>query len=240
MKLLRFRLGSSDSIISPMGGNESKPRQTQVVVQKEIVLPNSNFEPGPDFNPLGLMNPKDPIAALAMLATLETMKNDLENMKKGLENRTPAKGKSAPPAEGKSLKEILPYSAGFQQFIDNYIKYDITDDIPDLHNPQADFYEGVGFNKPGGPGQYTGWVVNSQPNGRGSWVDLLGKIRIDGIWKDGDLHGIGRIIWIRKSPQEAWQGFFESAGTCHGADKFLQDGTRLKWNEVVREWRPVA
>ena len=168
----------------------------------------------------------DPLAALALLAVLGAGGQN----SKGYDPRKPIV-----PPQNKEMKEILPYSSDFEEFIDNYIKYDITDDIPDVHHPLADFYAGVGFDAIG-KGEYTGWVINDQPNGRGSWVSNGGSMRIDGLWKNGKLHGLGRIIYLNKNPHEAWQGVFEANNATDGADKFTSIGVRFKWIGPLRQW----
>ena len=87
---------------------------------------------------------------------------------------------------------------------------------------------------------YTGWVVNSQPNGRGSWVDRDGKVRIDGLWKDGKLHGLGRIVYLSMSPQEAWQGFFECNNATEGTDKFRSSSPNYRLNRSLHKWMVVS
>ena len=177
--------------------------------------------------PMGGGRGSDSLAAL--LAAIQASED---------EDASEKKGPTAPPSENKNLKEILPYSPEIQKFITNSIKNDIVDDFPNLHHPLADFYEEVPFNFSGN-GKYTGWVMNNQPNGRGTWVKACGKMRIDGLWKDGKQHGLSRLIDLEEKPANCWQGFFDENSACAGSDRFESTGKRSKWNEILHRWTPI-
>ena len=135
------------------------------------------------------------------------------------------------------MKDLVPYSTEHQELIDNYIKYDITDDIPDVHAGRAVFVYDREFIKDLNPlipvllqPRYTGWWENGKPNGRGTLLSSSGKWRVDGIWVDGKSTGICQVIEC--DSKELIQGEHKNDKPTVGAKKF-KDNKLFVWKKFT-------
>ena len=107
-----------------------------------------------------------------------------------------SKKSSKSPHGDKKMKEIVPYSEGMKKMIGK-IGRDVTDDIQDEHEENAEFVSGkqVEYDRDKNA-RYTGWVWKGTMHGRGTLQYEYGgnPMRYDGLWRFGSTHGKGRLI----------------------------------------------
>ena len=145
-------------------------------------------------------------------------------------------------AKMKSLKEICPYELRFKEFIDNYIKYDITDFLKlDEYVPEA----GSAFHveTPLNGGRYTGWMKNGMANGPGTWISDDTWKRTDGMWKDDYQVRTGRRIVLGNilELQSAVQGVFgDKSEPTEKCLRYNASNKIFQWNPVVARGQLVS
>ena len=138
---------------------------------------------------------------------------------------------------GRKMPEIVRYNDSEKYFIDNVIKSDITDHIPDTPDiPGSEFV----VNRPymywlGYLGTYTGWWVNQQPHGRGTWIKYDRSRRIDSNWKLGRMHGKGRHLY--DNGKRAFQGEYKDGNYTGDILQYSINGSILQYKGGYK-WDP--
>ena len=129
----------------------------------------------------------------------------------------------------KKMKDIVPYEEKWKKLLE-LIGPDITDDIPDVHEADAEFVTDYSSRTAHGlKGVYTGWMKKKMMHGRGTFLltRFGGRERYDGMWINGSFNGKGRYMW--GAGAGATQGIWQNGNATEGMMSYKSNGEVSKF-----------
>ena len=138
-------------------------------------------------------------------------------------------------ATEKHMKDIVPYSELEKEVLAACCGSDITDNIVDVHDADAEFVSERDWTHGGNVCKYTGWWKNQNPDGRGTYRTVDGRERYDNLWKNGKRHGTGRCLNVQD--KYACQGTYDNDSyKTTGMRCFKSSGKVFTWNHSLNDF----